>query len=227
MADTITKSVAARVPMDTYIEIIKTAAELKMTISDYLIMKLFQESKSEQLQQDLAEKEKAISQIKSELAEIQKEKKKLEIVKANSAIGSKEKDTKVKEQATKITNLATENISLKAEIARLQKGNITSNASMNTSLNNLTTQLKQSEASLKITRKDLNDVMDKNTTLCLELNKVKKEVKDLSTQLAMKMKSGSEVCSILEAYNKEHKGLFGDVPVGDVTMNKIKKLLVV
>lgn len=35
------KVISARIPMENYIEVLKRATELKMTVSEYLIMKLF------------------------------------------------------------------------------------------------------------------------------------------------------------------------------------------
>lgn len=225
MADTITKSVAARVPMDTYIEIIKTAAELRMTVSDYLIMKLFQESKNEQLQQSLAEKEKAIIQVNSKLSEIKKEKDRIEKDSIKSASLSKGNESKVREQATRITALTDDIASLNGVIADFRQRSTSSNSSMNASLSKLTTQLKESEATLKSTCRDLNSVRDLNVTLTLDINKAEKEVKRLSALVLEKNKSSNEVYKMLETYNKDNEGFFSGPPIGDVTMEKVKKLL--
>ena len=225
MADTITKSVAARVPMDTYIDIIRTAAELRMTVSDYLIMKLFQESKNEQLQQTLAEKDIAISQINSKLSEIKKEKDRLEREIAKSASLSKGTESKVKEQVAEITALTDENTSMKGVIADLRERNTSSNTSMNTSLEQLKIKLRESEASVISTRKDYNNVLDINTRLSLELNKANKQVKDLTAFMKAKDSSAKEVYKMLETYNKDNEGFFSGPPIGDTTMEKVKKML--
>lgn len=224
MADNISKSVAARVPMDTYIEIIRAAAELKMTVSDYLIMKLFQESKNEQLQQDLAEKEKAISQIKSELAEIQKEKKKLETVKADSAIGSKEKDTKVKEQATKITSLATENTSLKAEVARLKAGNTTTNTTLNTTLNTTKQYAMELEDKLKAAQSELRSIQASKKLVDSKVASLQTEVKQMETTIKTNRTSSLKAYEELVAFDKRNSNFLG-AAIGEEFTQKIKKIL--
>lgn len=43
--DSQTKVISARIPMDKYLEILKKAMELKISVSDYLILKLYDEPK--------------------------------------------------------------------------------------------------------------------------------------------------------------------------------------
>lgn len=42
--DSQTKIISARIPMDKYLEILKKAMDLKISVSDYLILKLYDDN---------------------------------------------------------------------------------------------------------------------------------------------------------------------------------------
>lgn len=71
MADTITKSVAARLPMEMYFSTITAAAELRMTVSDFLIMKIHAQDDRATLQGELAKYKDAWNQERQKKEQLQ------------------------------------------------------------------------------------------------------------------------------------------------------------
>ncbi len=67
MGTTNTKSIAARLPFDEYINIITKASELRLTTSDYIILKLYEVGRLPQLEQELSTTQATMITLRSEL----------------------------------------------------------------------------------------------------------------------------------------------------------------
>lgn len=63
------KIVSARIPMVDYIEFLKQATNDNLSITDFLIMKLYQEDKVKELTKALSDKEKKINDLSEEVTE--------------------------------------------------------------------------------------------------------------------------------------------------------------
>lgn len=67
MGTTNTKSIAARIPYDEYINVITRASELRLTTSDYIILKLNDAERLPQLEQELSITQATVIALRNEL----------------------------------------------------------------------------------------------------------------------------------------------------------------
>jgi len=67
MADHNTKAIAARVPMAEYIRVITAATDLKLSVSEYLIMKLNGPDRFAEMMEELSAAKSEIAELLSEL----------------------------------------------------------------------------------------------------------------------------------------------------------------
>lgn len=69
MGTTNTKSIAARIPYDEYVNVIDKASALRLTTSDYLILKLNQAERLPPLEQELSTTQATLMALERELTQ--------------------------------------------------------------------------------------------------------------------------------------------------------------
>lgn len=95
----VTKSVAARIPMEEYLKFQQEAANLKMSMNEYMIMRIYKGSTDAEVKKAKAEAEAA---KKMALEELEKAKKEAEEIKAKALEESKSMiEAKIKEEVEK------------------------------------------------------------------------------------------------------------------------------
>lgn len=242
MADTTTKSIAARVPMDVYVKIITEAAERRQTVSDYVIMRLFPTggNTGQNMADNTTEKDKMIASLQKQVKELQNAQKSVvpttdskELVKAQKEV--EKLNQKVAEQLTSI---------------RSKNGLV---VSKDQTINDLTGQLKKANAKIDSLESGVksNDILRKseatmNTSYLRKIEKLDKEIillrsnvdsltKDVTRSkklveekealLSEIKKINESVKKELKDYNKRNSTFLGGDPIGEEFMSKISGLL--
>lgn len=226
MADTLTKSVAARVPMDTYVDIIKKAADLRMTVSDYLIMKLFENSKSVD-SDTYKEKDQIIDILKKQIKDLESS-----LIKAQEAnikaqqinqaqpgkLPSSKNDSKVIEKMKAQEDLIK---SLESELKVLRK----QEAKLEDKVKSQDTQVRSLRTKLQHRDQKYNEQFEEIKQLKFELSSVKEQA-EISNEIISELTATNEIVyKELEGFNERNTNFFGNEPIGDEFLVKIKRLL--
>lgn len=207
MATTATKSIAARLPFDEYVRVLNQATEAKLTVSDYLILKL---SASDRVAQAEAQQVALTQQVKQLKLEAQKQ--------ANLAneqqIALKREILQLQKQAD--TNQQNQQTALEKE--RVQLKNTTKNANdwqaySNTLLKANTVleqRIETHEQTLDQQQDELAQLKVKNGHLTSENQKLQRESSVVKAELAALKQQGISLWDNLAA---EHNNqLFGKMP---------------
>jgi len=242
MADTTTKSIAARVPMDVYVKIITEAAERRQTVSDYVIMRLFSTdgNTGQNTAENTTEKDKTIASLQKQVKELQNAQKEAgtatdnkELVKAQkeieklnqklaeqlTSIRSKNgivvnRDQEIREKGKRITVLESE---LKTMATKLEasQSNSKSQDLINTS----------QEKTIERLKRDIERLKSEVDSLKKDVIKNKKLADDKEKLLSLVKTTNESIKKELEDYNERNSSFFGGEPIGEEFMAEISDLL--
>lgn len=242
MADTTTKSIAARVPMDVYVKIITEAAERRQTVSDYVIMRLFSTdgNTGQNTAENTTEKDKTIASLQKQVKELQNAQKgagtatdSKELVKAHKEI--EKLNQKVAEQLTSIRSKNGIAVNRDQELREKDK-QITA---LESQLKTMVVKLEASQSSSK-SREILNTSQEKTIErlkkdiekLKLEVDSLKKDITknkkladDKEKLLSLVKTTNESIKEELEGYNKRNSSFFAGEPIGEEFMTKVSDLL--
>jgi len=144
------KTISVRVPMETYLNLLDNCQECKLSLSEYVIHKVFNKDK---ISLENKGKEKEITKLKSQISKVNEELKKANYEKA--ALGNQKASAKksMKTKETEFDKLKNTNRVLKAEAvdlkSRLTKANKHLEKIYSEALNNKHSQVILTKSKLK------------------------------------------------------------------------------
>lgn len=157
-----TKTVSARIPMEDYIKFIKEATDNKLSLQEYLTVRIYQEDKSKEYQTEL---DKLTKQVEA-------------LIKEKKSI-----DTELKKLSPQVNKAAEENKTLKAQVTDLQKVNKLLQAKLDT-ISKSTEIYKKSSDTSKARTKFLDDRVNQFQTELSEQKEVNRKLSEQVKKLA-------------------------------------------
>jgi DNA repair exonuclease SbcCD ATPase subunit len=250
MADTSTKSIATRVPIDTYIKIVKDASDRKMTLSDYLFIRLLNEGDQsgpnsdpekgkmiESLQKQIKELQNAQKGTgnttdSKELAKARKEIKKLEekVAEQLTSIRSKNgtvvnRDQIIRDYQKEIKNLASQLQMMSSKLEGVDSDYKLKLASANSNYKSLEVLSSAKQKEIERLKKDVEKLKLEADGLKADVTRYKKLADTKDLVLNQVSKTNQSIKQELEDYNDRNRGFFSGDPIGEEFMEKISGLL--